>query len=533
MTNLVFGTDARAKVFNGIEKGAMAVICTLGPAGRNAAIRRNPIERDGKTTYIPPLITKDGVTVADNIHSFDDPWEDIGLQMLKEAARNTNKTGDGTTTATLLAYEMIKGGMKLLNDGANAIHVRRGMEKACEAVCEKLKSMAKPVDTIEELTSIARISSQDDELAIVVASAVKEVGKEGAITMQTGISPKTEYEVVNGMQIPTGFASHYFAKNGNAELRDPFIIVTSDKIASIRDIGGILTSIREQMDQNPETKEQPIRLAIFSTGVSGDALQTLAKNNIENPDQIQCIVFNPPHFGDRQKETLEDIAIATGAVMIDKTAGRRVQDMKISDLGTCATILATSRNTTIVGSHGKPDDIQARVQSIQSRMEGAENDEKDYLNSRLAGLNGKIANIFVGGSSQLEQREKLHRVEDAIAATKAAADSGVLPGGGVALLRCLMDTDMTGNERDGFSIVMNALDKQMWWVVKNAGEDPEKIIGKVKGMKETEGFNAETREFGDMITMKVVDPAKVPIAAMKNAVSVAGMFLTIEVSIQN
>jgi len=539
MTKLIFGKDAREKILEGARKGAEAIIPTLGPAGRNVAIRKIPIEVDGVMHYAPPLITKDGVTALNSIGSFDCPWEDIGLQMIKEAARNTNKTGDGTTTATLLAYEMMKGGKELLDGGANAIHIRRGMEKACEAVCKELEGSSKEVKGLEELKSIARISSQDDELADVVANAIMEVGKAGAITMEAGGSSKTEYKITNGMQIPVGFASHYFAnrKNGSALLRDSFILVTMDKIASIRDLAGILQEIRDQMDANEDTKAQPVKIAIFSTGVSGDALQTLAKNNIENPDTIQCVVLNPPSFGERQKELLEDVALSTGARLIDTTAGTKIQDMKIIDLGTCDSMIVSEHATTIVGAHGNKSNIKERIGLVKAKIEKAEDKgDKDFLKKRLAGLDGKFANIFVGGSSVLEQKEKLHRVEDAIAASKAAYDSGVLPGGGVALLRCRNAFEGMGGTEDemsGIEIVRDSLSKQLWCVAENAGENPIEVIDNVRKEEGNYGFNAETREYGDMLEMKVIDPTKVPIAALKNAVSVAASFLTIEAGVSN
>ena len=549
MTKLIFGTEAREKILEGARKGAFTVIPTLGPAGRNVAVHKEPILHDGKIYHTAPMITKDGVSALNSVASFDCPWEDTGLQMLKEAARNTNKTGDGTTTSALLAYEMMKGGMELLAEGANAIHVRRGMDRACEAICESLENSAKKIDGIEELTSIARISSQDDELASVVANSIQEVGKDGAVTMQAGISQKTYYEVTNGMQVEVGFASHYFARNGQAELKNAFIIVTTEKIASIRDISGILQLIRNQMNKEEETKDEPIRIAIFSTGVSGDALKTLAKNNQERSDYIQSIVFNPPSFGGRQKEVLEDIALATGATLIDKTAGLSVAEMGIINLGVCDLILASDRMTTIVGSYGSTDAVEKRIGMIRAQLDNAEDDDKDYFKSRIAGLEGKFASIYVGGNSEFEQKEKLHRVEDAIAATKAAFEGGILPGGGVALIAAKEAIEgLSGNDGElkGIGIVKDVLSKQLWWVAENAGEDPEEVIKRVsfghhedieKGVNEwtgkNAGFNAETHEYGDMFDMKVIDPAQVPIAALKNAVSVAGSFLTIESAVDN
>lgn len=523
------GSEAREAILKGAAELAESVLSTLGPSGRNASISRKPVMVNGKERQLPPLITKDGVSVANEITSLPDPFENMGVQIVKEAAQNTNRTGDGTTTATLLAYEMMKAGAGLINSGANAIHIRRGMDKACEIVCEKLASMSKKIETLEELKAIGTISSQDKEIGTIVAEAVDAVGKEGAVTMQVSNAIKTECKITSGMQIATGYASHYFGKNGVAQIDDPFILVTTEKIASIRTLGPILDQITNLLNANPATKGEPLKLVIFSTGVSGDAFTTMIKNHIENPKDFQFLILNPPYFGERQKETLEDIAISTGAKLIDKSTGRTIEDMKFSDLGTCGKIIANSGLTTIVDSHGITDKIEERIALIKEKLEVEEDQSnKDYLKSRLAGLSGKIANILVGGSSQMEQKEKLHRVEDAIAATRAAHETGILPGGGVAFIRCIEDVTVKDDESRGFSIVMDALDKQLFWVAKNAGEDAMEVIEKVMGLSMNEGFNAEKREYGDMFEMKVIDPAKVPISALRNAVSVAGAFLTIE-----
>lgn len=530
---LKFGKDAREALLRGAEKLAQAVVATLGPWGRNAFVRRHPLRnQDGTLRYLPPLITKDGVTVARKITSLPDPFEDMGAQLVKEAAERTNRyAGDGTTTATLLANEMMKDGAKLLNEGANAIHVRRGMEKAVKAVCEKLESMKREVTSLDELKAIATISSQDEEIGSLVSMVVDEVGKDGAIQIMQGMGPGLEYEITTGMQIITGFASHYFAQSGQALLGNCHILVTTEKITSIRQILPLIASLKELMEKRGEEG----RLAIFSTGVEGDAMTTLVKNHMEG--NADFLVLKPPMFGQRQIEILEDIAIATGARLIDKKAGQSIESMKVTDLGTCESILATATTTTIVGLHGTTDKREQRIGLLKSALEQAEQDgEKDYLTMRLANIAGKIAKIKVGGMSQVEQQEKQHRVEDAIAATRAAHETGILPGGGVAYLRCWkafdeIDAETNQGFADGAKLVIDVLDKQLWWVAKNAGEVPEEVIKKVRKMKETEGFNAETGEYGDMFEMKVIDPVKVPVTALKNAASVAAAFLTGEVAI--
>lgn len=540
---LKFGEEARQPILVGAEKIAHAVRVTLGPWGRNASIRRQPIQlQDGSFQHRSPMVTKDGVSVANKVTSLSDPFEDMGVQIVKEAAQRTNRlAGDGTTTATILAHEMMKDGAELLAKGANAIHVKKGMQKACEAVCAKLESMKRNVagddknQTLENLKSIATISaSQDEQIGSLVAMIIDEVGKDGAVSIEKGMGTGLEYELTTGMQIITGYASRHFAMNaGMANVKRPYVLVTTDKITSIRQIMPLIGSLREH--------DEEASLVIFSTGVEGDALTTLVANL---PTQLSksegsevkglvSLVLAPPLYGQRQLDILEDIAIATGARLIDKKTGQKIESMTVSDLGTAEGVLATATITTIVGLDGSVDKRKERADLIKAALAATDEDkEKDYLQMRLANITGKMAKIYVGGSSQMEQLEKQHRVEDAIAATRAAYETGILPGGGTAFLRCLMDTDIKDkDERAGWYVVMNVLPKQLWWVSQNAGEDPEAVVEKVKGLKESEGFNAETGAYGDMFEMKVIDPTRVPVTALKNAVSVASMFLTTEVVI--
>ena len=523
--------EARAALLSGAKQLADAVVATLGPWGRNVSIRRPPIvNKDGGLVYVPPLITKDGVTVARKITSLPDPFEDMGAQIVKSAAERTNQlAGDGTTTATLLAYEMMKDGVKLLNEGANAIHVKKGMQKACEAVCKKLESMAKKVQSVDEFRAIATISAAgDEEIGSMVAMVIDEVGRSGAVTISPGMSTGLEYKITNGMQIAVGYSSQYFCgPKGIASVNDPYILVTTEKIVSIRSLAPILSKIADQDGEQ-------INLVIFSSGVDGDALTTLVKNHVENPEKFRFLVLKPPFYGTKQQEILEDIAIATGARLIDKKLGKDIPSMTIADLGCAGRVDATAGVTTIVAPECKRDEVEKRIALVQAALESAETDaEKDYQKMRTAGLEGKIATIMVGGSSQVEQQEKQHRVEDAIAATRAAHETGILPGGGTAYLRCI--NSITGYSKNdegyGAKIVMDVLSKQLWWVASNAGEDPDAVIEKVFAMKESEGFNAESGQYGDMFEMKVIDPTKVPVTALRNAVSVAGMFLTLEVAV--
>lgn len=522
------GNLARDPLLAGAKQLADAVVATLGPWGRNAAIRRAP----GK----PPMVTKDGVTVAKSFTALPDPFEDMGAQIVKEAAERTNRiAGDGTTTATLLAYEMMKDGAKLLSEGSNAIHIKRGMDKACTAVIEKLTSMARPVEGLEQFKAIATLSAAgDEEIGSMVAMVIDEVGKDGAVQMEPGMGTGIEYEITSGMQISAGYAWKDFAnqKNGSAVLDNPYFLVTTEKITSIRQILPIIEKLKDHDAKGS--------IVIFSGGVEGDALTTLVTNlpkNVKEEDVegLESIVMTPPSYGQRQIDVLEDIAVVTGARLIDKKAGKKVEDMSVRDLGRSKSVLVTSHASTISGlPDGGLEARENRKAIIQSALDEAEKDEdKDFLTMRKANITGKIAKIKVGGSSSTEQQEKQHRVEDAICATRAAHETGILPGGGRALEFCHDVIDLNSflieGEKMGAEVVQNALSKQFFWVVKNAGYEPTQIFRGFVQRDVSWGFNAETGEFGDMFEMNVIDPAKVPITALKNAVAVAGMFLTLEV----
>ena len=527
------GQDIRQCMLAGAKKGADAVIATLGPWGRNVSIGRPPVtNKNGRLVYRPPMVTKDGVTVARAITSLPDPFEDQGWQLLKEAAEKTNTlAGDGTTTATLLGYEMMSAGIQLLNEGANTIHVKKGMQKACEAVCAKLVLMARPVQTLDELKAIATISAAgDEEIGSMVAMIVDEIGKSGAVTIAPGVSTGLEYKITNGMQVAVGYSSPYFCgPKGVAMVTDPHILVTTEKITSITTLTPILEQILKANDGT-------IDLVIFSDGVEGDALNFLVQNHLEKPDKFRCLVLKPPFYGPKRQEILEDIAVAVGARLIDRKTGRDLPSASLADLGCAGRVDATAGVTTISAPETKKDKLEKRIELVQVALEAAETDaDKDYQKMRLAGLEGKIATIYVGGSSQMEQQEKQHRVEDACSAARAAKESGILPGGGTAYLRCLdvihaKDFEREGEKKGGL-IVMQSLTKQIDWVVKNAGEDSGNVVQRVLKMQQSEGFNAESGQYGDMFEMKVIDPAKVPITALRNAVSVAGMFLTLEVGV--
>lgn len=527
--------EARDPIFAGAEKLALSVIPTLGSGGRNAVIRRHPVSlRDGTGALIhrPPMLTKDGVSVADKITSLPDPFEDMGCQLVKEAAKNAARwAGDGTSSATLLAYEMMKSTQEVVDAGANSIHVRRGMEKAEDAVVKYLEANKKDVKDIEEVKAIATISSQDEEIGSLVAMCVDEVGKDGAITLKSGMKSGVTYKVTDGLQLPVGYLTEHFKHL--AYIEDAYILVATEKITSIRQLAPIM----EQLDQHIG-EHGAMKLVIFAEMVGGDALQTIVKNITEQKEDFQILVISPPYHGYKQEEIFRDIAIATGATLIEKTSGKKVENMNVTDLGVCDSVMCSATNTTIVGAKGLKDSIESRIAEAKAKLETEEDpQEQDYLKSRIAGLTGKIASIEVGGASAVAVKEKMHRVEDAIAASRGAHDSGILPGGGVAFLRAMTEafkgiTYESADEERGAKIVQDALEKQLYWVVTNAGEDHEEVKKKIlENDLWSYGYNADKRVYGDMYEMKVIDPTRVPVTAIQQAVSVAKNFATIEVAI--
>lgn len=528
---LLFGDETRTPILRGVEKAAKAVISTLGPLGRNVVIHMGPMR--------PPLITKDGVTVAKAIKAFIDPYEDTGLQMVKEAASKTNDiAGDGTTTSTLLAYELMKEGLNHIKKGSNAIHIRRGMQRAAKIVYEKLEEMAITVDTPEQFKAIATISSQDEEIGALVALVIHEIGKDGAVTVETGQALGIDYKLTEGMQMSSGWASKYFCNVGGkllADIKNPYILVCDERITDIHKIIHIVEMVAAKGSS----------LVIIAESVEDTALDTLVANlpqiKIQGQDPTQKMDFpslaiRAPEIGERRNDVLQDIAIKVGARIASKRVNLPLNSIVLEDLGRADRIIAGATVTTIVNGIGSQEAVDERSSQISDMIEQSQDEgEKDFLRGRLANLTGHIATIMVGASSQVEQQEKQHRVEDAISAVRAAAEEGIVAGGGTALLACeeavREGIDGTIDEKLGMDIVYKTLSKPLWWIAQNAGHEGDEIIEKVRKHEIGHGFNAETGHYVNMVEHSIIDPKKVARCALENAVSVAGAFLTLEVGI--
>ncbi len=527
---LLFGEDARVPVLAGAEKVAKAVRSTLGPLGRNVLIRRGQMR--------PPLITKDGVTVANEIKSFPNFYEDMGLQMVKEAARKTNDiAGDGTTTATILTHELMAEGMKHIKDGSNAIHLRRGMQHACEHICQKLEEMKITVDTPDQYKAIATISSQDEEIGALVALVVQEVGQDGAITVESGQALGIDYVLTEGMQLSSGYVSQYFVNKKEkmmAVMDNPYVLVTDERITTLDQILPAIEIVNKEGG----------KLCIIAESIEHEALTALSINlpwvkvKGQDPSQkadFESLAIRAPEIGDRRNDVLQDIAIKVGARLITKGVGLSLKSLVLQDLGRAGRIISNQIVTTIVDGEANESALEERVAAIKDLMEQAETtDDKDFLKGRLANITGHIAVIRVGASSEVEQKEKQHRVEDAIAAVRAASEEGIVPGGGTAYLRCIANTiHGTKDEITGWNIVMDTLKKPLWWIASNAGYNADDVVEQVLRKEMTEGFNAETGEYVDMIASNIIDPKKVSRCALQNAVSVASTFLTCEVAVSD
>lgn len=513
---LKFSEDARKALMAGIETVAKAVVTTLGPKGRNIALDKS---------WGAPSIVHDGVSVAKEI-DLKDPFENMGAQIVKEAASKTNdNAGDGTTTATLLAREMTSEGMKNITAGANPMIVKKGMEKAVKAAVEELKEMKKPIKDKEEISQVASISAGDEEIGEKIAEALEKVGRDGVVTVEEGRGLTIDIEYKEGMEFDRGYASPYFVTDPEkmvTEIEDPYILVTDKKISSIQDIKAFLEKF-VQASKN---------LVIVADEVEDDALATLVVNKLKGV--INVLAVKAPGFGDRRKEMLEDIAILTGASVISEDTGRTLDSIEVEDLGQAEKIWSDKETTRIIGGKGTNKDIKARVKRIRAQIKDTDSDfDKEKLQERLAKLSGGVAQINVGAATEVELNEKKERVNDAVGATQAAIDEGILPGGGVAFLHAreaLDDVKVDNNdEQIGVDIVKMALEQPVRWLAKNAGEDDGYVLNKIlESKKKDYGFNALTGEFGSMIEFGVLDPLKVTRSALQNAASVAMMVLTTE-----
>jgi chaperonin GroEL len=515
---IVTGTSSRQAILRGVNILADAVKITLGPKGRNAVIEKK---------FGAPIITKDGVTVAKEIE-LPDPLENMGAQMVKEVASKTSDVaGDGTTTATVLAQAIFREGVRTLAAGANPMALKRGIEKAVEVAVEELKKLHRDVKG-DMITQVGTISANNDrQIGTIIAEAMKKVGKDGVITVEESKTMETTLEVVEGMQFDRGYLSPYFVTNPDrmeCVLDDVRILIHEKKVSSLRDILPLLE----------QTTKLNKPLLIISEDIEGEALATLVVNKLRGT--LQCVAVKAPGFGDRRKAMLDDIATLTGGKAITEDLGVKLENVALEDLGRAKKVIIDKDKTTIIEGGGKSGEIEARIKQLRTQIEDATSDyDKEKLQERLAKLVGGVAVIKVGAATETELKEKKARVEDAMHATRAAVEEGIVPGGGVALLRCVSALDklkLDDDEATGVAIVKRALEEPMRQIVHNAGHEGAIIVGRVRDSKDDNfGFNAETGEFGDMIKAGVIDPAKVTRLALQNAASVVALMLTTEVLI--
>jgi chaperonin GroEL len=514
-----FSDDARQRMFKGVNVLANAVKATLGPKGRNAVLEKS---------FGAPTVTKDGVSVAKEIE-LKDKFENMGAQMVKEVASNTSdEAGDGTTTATVLAQAIIREGLKAVSSGRNPMDIKRGIDKGVTAAVEDLKKLSKPCKDSKAIAQVGTISANSDEsIGKTIAEAMEKVGKEGVITVEEGSGLANELEVVEGMQFDRGYLSPYFInnqQNQTAELEKPVILLVDKKISNIRELLPLLEGVAKS--------GRP--LLVIAEDIEGEALATLVVNNIRGILKVAGV--KAPGFGDRRKAMLQDIAILTGGTVISDEVGLSLEKATLNDLGEAKKVVVEKENTTVIDGAGKPSDIKARIESIRQQAEEATSDyDKEKLQERVAKLSGGVAVIKVGAATEIEMKEKKARVEDALHATRAAVEEGVVPGGGVALIRVqrALEKLETANEDQhvGVRILSRSIEEPLRQIVDNAGEDAAVILNRVKEGKAAFGWNAATGEFGDMLEEGILDPTKVTRLALQNAASVAGLLLTTEVMV--
>jgi len=511
---LQFDEQARRSLKKGMDVLADAVKVTLGPKGRNVVLDKK---------YGAPTITNDGVTIARDI-DLPDPFENMGAQLLKEVATKTNDVaGDGTTTATVLAQAIITEGLKNLAAGANPMILRRGIEKGVEAVIEEIKSMSKPVETQEQMAQVASISAADPEIGELIAEVMDKVGKDGVITVEEGRGLSMEKEYTEGMQFDRGYISPYMATNMDrmeAELSNPFILITDKKISAIADILPVLERVLQT-----GRKE----MVIIAEDVDGEALATLVVNKVRGTFNVLAV--KAPGFGDRREAMLEDIAVLTGGRVITEKAGLKLENATLRDLGTARTVLANKDTTTIVEGAGKPEAIQARVKQIRAQIQETTSDyDREKLQERLAKLAGGVGVIKVGAATEVELKEKKHRVEDALSATRAAVEEGIVAGGGSVLVHAIPALGKVqvaaGDEQTGVNILRRALEEPLRQIALNAGRDGAVVAAEVSRSPRGHGFDALKGEYVDMFEAGIIDPVKVTRSALQNAASIAAMFLT-------
>lgn len=514
-----FADEARQKLLQGVNILAKTVVTTLGPKGRNVALDRK---------WGAPTVVHDGVTVAKEIE-LEDPFENMGAQLIKEASSKTNDdTGDGTTTATLLAQSIITEGIKSLAAGSNPMILKKGLEKGMAAVVEDLKKMAKKVKGRDEITQVATISAADSAIGSFIAEALEKVGKDGVVTVEEGKGLAMEIDYKEGMEFDKGFASAYFATNPDkmeSEIDDAYILITDKKISSIQDLLPFLENF-VKVSKN---------LVIIADEIDGEALATLVVNKLRGT--FNALAIKAPGFGDRRKAMLDDIAILTGGKIISEDMGRKLDSVTIEDCGRADKVWADKENCRIIGGKGEKKLIQARIAQIRRELDESTSEfDREKLQERLAKLSGGVAVINVGAATEVEMKEKKERVNDAVSATKAAIEEGIVPGGGVTLMRARAVLEKIKKETDdlderiGIDILYKALGEPVKWIAANAGADPGWVLKKLEESKVNDfGFNALTMQFENMLAAGIVDPAKVTRVALQNAVSIASMVLTTEV----
>jgi chaperonin GroEL len=514
-----FGGDSRDHMARGVNILANAVKVTLGPKGRNVVLEKS---------FGAPTVTKDGVSVAKEIE-LEDKFENMGAQMVKEVASKTSDVaGDGTTTATVLAQSMMKEGLKAVAAGMDPMDLKRGIDKVITAAVDGLKEISKPIKDDTAIAQVGTISANSDSsIGEIIAEAMTKVGKEGVITVEEGQSLENELEVVEGMQFDRGYISPYFINNQDnmsAELEEPYILLHDKKVSNIRDLLPVLESVAKAGKS----------LVLISEDVEGEALATLVVNTIRGIVKVAAV--KAPGFGDRRKAMLQDMAILTGGTVISEEVGLTLEKATLEELGTAKRVVITKENTTIIDGAGKKKDIEARVNQIRQQIEETTSDyDREKLQERVAKLAGGVAVIKVGAATEVEMKEKKARVEDALHATRAAVEEGVVPGGGVALVRALEKlTGLKGSNEDqdhGIIIARRAMEEPLRQIVENAGAEPSVVLNKVKDGKGSFGFNAATEEFGDLVKMGILDPTKVVRCALQNAASIAGLMITTEASV--
>ena len=512
---IFYGEDARNKLKSGADKLADAVAVTLGPKGRNVVLGES---------YGSPTITNDGVTIAKDIE-LEDRAENIGAEIVKQVAEKTNDlAGDGTTTATLLAQSLIREGLKNVTAGANPLAIKRGLEKGCEVVVAEIKKMKKDISSEEDYARVATISAEDQELGTLIAKTIIEVGKDGVITIEESKTLGMEKEIVKGLEFDQGYISPYLVSDlerMEAKLEDAYVLITDRKISSIKELLPVLEKILATGEKN---------VLIIADEVDGEALATIIVNKLKGV--FNALAVKAPGYGDRKKEMLQDIAVVTGGQVISEDLGMKMENIELEQLGKARKVIATKEKTTIIEGKGKKEEIDKRVNQLRAQINKEESEfDKEKLQERLAKLAGGVAVIKGGAATEIEQKAKKHKTEDALAATRAAIEEGVVPGGGVALLRCqkaLEEMEISGEEKIAVEILKRTLEEPIRRIAKNAGKDGAVIAAEVKKLPLTQGYNALDDRFEDLMETGIIDPAKVVRSCIENAVSAASMLLTTE-----